>query len=305
MLPRPSSSGMIWALISSERGMGMSTGKAKNLGVIGFPIAHSLSPVMQNAALRQAGLAYSYIAMPVSPGDLPTAVAGLKSLGFRGFNVTIPHKTAILPLLDAIDEDARMIGAVNTVVCEDGRLVGHNTDATGFIGALRERSFSAAGKRVVILGAGGAARAALWGLIKEKAAAVALGVRNVRKAQDLVRSFRPFLSVVAFDWQEASFRQALSEAELLVNATPLGMSPAVEGCPPVDWSALPAGTLVYDIIYTPKETYLLREAARRGHPVLNGAMMLVGQGAAAFRYWTGQVADQGVMLSALRQSLGY
>ncbi len=283
----------------------MITGQTKNLGVIGYPIAHSLSPAMQNAALREAGLDYSYIAMPVAPEDLAAAVKGLQSLGFRGFNVTIPHKTAILPLLDTVDEDASMVGAVNTVVLEDGRLAGYNTDVAGFIGALREMGFSPKGKRAVLLGAGGAARAAVWGLIREGAAAISLGVRNPAKAQELVGQFPSFPALTAMDWQSDDFRQALAAADILVNTTPLGMAPRVEACPPVDWSCLRRETLAYDIIYTPEETRFLQMAAAHGCPTLNGVPMLVGQGAAAFHRWTGQEADRGVMREALRQALGH
>ncbi|MBQ1335799.1 MAG: shikimate dehydrogenase, partial [Selenomonadaceae bacterium] len=133
----------------------MYTGKTRNLGVMGWPIAHSLSPVLQNAAIEEAGLDYAYVALPVEPLKLPAAVEGLRALQFRGFNVTIPHKSAIMPLLDGIDEDARIIGAVNTVVNEDGFLRGYNTDAAGFIHALQDTGFEVAGKQVCVLGAGG------------------------------------------------------------------------------------------------------------------------------------------------------
>ena len=137
----------------------MIKGTTKNLGVMGWPIAHSLSPVLQNAAIAAADLDYTYMALPVKPEALAAAVNGLKALQFRGFNVTIPHKTAIMPLLDEIDEDARIIGAVNTVVNDDGKLTGYNTDVTGFIDAMLAREFNPKAKEVVLLGAGGAARA--------------------------------------------------------------------------------------------------------------------------------------------------
>ena len=148
----------------------MFTGKTKNLAVIGSPIEHSLSPAMQNAAIRAAGLDFVYVALPVLPEGLEDGVRGLLALGFRGFNVTIPHKSAIIPLLDEVDEAARAIGAVNTVVQEAGRLRGFNTDAEGFVEALLARGVSLAGKRAVLFGAGGAARAALYGLLRAGAA---------------------------------------------------------------------------------------------------------------------------------------
>lgn len=281
----------------------MFTGKTKNLGVIGCPVAHSLSPALHNAALQAAGLDYAYIAMPVEPASLGAAVAGLRSLGFRGVNVTIPHKTAVMEYLDTIDEDARIIGAVNTVVNDGGRLCGYNTDVLGFIQALKDAGFEPAGRQAVVLGAGGAARAVLWGLIKEKVSGIRIGVRNPAKAQPLAEEFAGTVPIEVFDWQQESFQRGLSQAELLVNTTPLGMYPRLEGMPPVDWQYVSPGTFVYDIIYTPARTLFLQQAAEHGCPVLNGEGMLAGQGAAAFQLWTGQPADIAVMKKALQQAL--
>ena len=281
----------------------MFSGRTKNLAVIGWPIAHSLSPVMQNAALQKAGLDFAYIALPVAPEDLSEAVRGLRALGFRGFNVTIPHKTAIIPLLDEVDAAARAIGAVNTVVLEEGRLRGCNTDAAGFIGALEARSFSPAGKRVVLLGAGGAARAVLWGLFQAGAAEIVIGVRNPQKARPLAEEFSRYGTIRLFEWHEESFRHAVRAAELVVNATSLGMAPEIEASPPIPWEEVQPGTFFYDIIYTPAETSFLRRAAAQGCPVLNGEGMLVGQGAAAFKLWTGKTADFAVMAEALHGAL--
>ena len=281
----------------------MFTGKTENLGVIGWPIAHSLSPVLQNAALRDAGLDYAYIALPVSPKDLPAAVEGLRAMNFRGFNVTIPHKTTIIPLLDEIDEDARIIGAVNTVINEKGRLRGCNTDAGGFIGALEEKGFHAEGRHVSILGAGGAARAVIWGLVKNKAKRISIGVRNPSKAGVVMEFFRKYTDIAVFFWESEEFRSELEKTELLVNTTPLGMHPAVDAMPSVDFDRLHPEAFVYDIIYTPSRTRLLKEAAALGHPVLNGEGMLAGQGAEAFRLWTGRNANAGLMKKTLREYL--
>lgn len=279
------------------------TGKTKNLAVIGSPIGHSLSPAMQNAAIRAAGLDYAYVALPVLPERLEDGVRGLRALGFRGFNVTIPHKSAILPLLDEADEAARAIGAVNTVVCEAGRLKGFNTDVEGFLGALAARRFSVEGKRVVLLGAGGAARAALYGLLRSGAAEVTLGVRNAPKARSLAEEFAQYGEVCALDWNEAAFEEAVRKAALVVNTTPLGMAPQTQAMPPVPWQAVHERTVFYDIIYTPAKTQFLQRAESLGCPTLNGEAMLVGQGAAAFRLWTGQEADFAVMTHALREAL--
>ena len=279
------------------------SGRTKNLGVIGWPIAHSLSPAMQAAAIVSAGLDYAYIAMPVRPDALPEAVAGLRSLGFRGFNVTIPHKSAVMELLDEIDEDARRIGAVNTVVNEDGRLLGYNTDVAGFLRGLSRQGVTVRGKRAVVLGAGGAARAALWGLLREGAGRVTVGVRNAAKAKEALADFAKDAEI--FPWDGGDFARALEAAELLVNTTPLGMTPRTEEAPPVDWARVRADAFVYDIIYTPGRTRFLREAEAHGHPVMNGVTMLVGQGAEAFSRWTGVRPDEGVMERALLEALGF
>ena len=281
----------------------MFTGKTKNLGVIGNPIVHSLSPVLQNAALACAGLDYAYIAMPVQSSALADAVQGIRALGFRGVNVTIPHKTAIMPLLDAIDEDARMIGAVNTVVNNDGHLTGYNTDVLGFMDALLEKGFMPEGKTAVLLGAGGAARAVIWGLLKHKVARICIGVRNPGKVQPLVEAFEQYAAIDVFHWESEAFQKVLSETDLLVNTTPLGMYPQVEAMPPVDWTCVAVRALVYDIIYTPGKTRFLQQAEQHGHKILNGEHMLAGQGAAAFELWTGQKADLAVMMEALRRAL--
>ena len=279
------------------------TGKTKNLAVIGSPIGHSLSPAMQNAAIRAAGLDYAYVALPVLPERLEDGVRGLRALGFRGFNVTIPHKSAILPLLDEADEAARAIGAVNTVVCEAGRLKGFNTDVEGFLGALAAHGFSVEGKRVVLLGAGGAARAALYGLLRSGAVEVTLGVRNAPKARPLAEEFAQYGEVCALDWNEAAFEEAVRKADLVVNTTPLGMAPQTQAMPPVPWQAVHERMFFYDIIYTPARTQFLQRAESLGCPTLNGEAMLVGQGAAAFRLWTGREADFAVMTHALREAL--
>nr|MBO6294230.1 shikimate dehydrogenase [Schwartzia sp. (in: firmicutes)] len=254
----------------------MVSGTTKNLGVIGWPIAHSLSPAMQAAAIRSAGLDYAYIAMPVRPEALPAAVEGLRSLGFRGFNVTIPHKSAVMALLDEVDEDARRIGAVNTVINENGRLLGRNTDVTGFLRGLSRQGVTVKGKRAVVLGAGGAARAVIWGLIREGAAGIVVGVRNASKAQEALEDFAAETEVLS--WDGDAFAGALASADILVNTTPLGMTPKTEEMPPVDWSRVQKDAFVYDIIYTPGCTRFLREAKAHGHRVTNGVAMLVGQG---------------------------
>lgn len=281
----------------------MFTGKTTNFGVIGYPIAHSLSPVMQNAGIQAAGLDCAYIAMPVAPESLPQAVAGLRSLNFHGWNVTIPHKQAIMDCLDEIHEDARIIGAVNTVHNDNGRLIGYNTDVTGFISAMKKHGFQPAGKAATLLGAGGAARAIIWGLIKEHVKSLTIGVRNVPKVQPMADSFREYLDIKVLDWHSEEFAARLPKTKLLINSTPLGMTPKVDAMPPVDWEKINPDTFVYDIIYTPAETLFLKTAREHGCQTLNGEEMLVGQGAEAFRIWTGHELPVDVMQEALHNAL--
>lgn len=282
----------------------MITGATKNLGVIGYPIAHSFSPCMQNAAIAAAGADYAYIALPVAPAALAAAVEGLRSCGFAGFNVTIPHKVAILPLLDALDESARAVGAVNTVRITDGRLCGYNTDGTGFVAALQKRGFAVAGSRVALFGAGGAARAVLWSLLRAGARSVTIGARDRAKARALAEAFAPEAeAIAALDWQDAAFAAQVAQVDLLVNATPLGMVPREDAAPPVDWAFVRPQAFVCDLIYNPARTCFLRAAEERGCAVMNGEGMLVEQGAAAFEIWTGQSAPTDVMYRALRQAL--
>lgn len=281
----------------------MIKGTTKNLGVMGWPIAHSLSPVLQNAAIEEAGLDYVYISLPVPPEKLKEAVAGLKAMQFTGWNVTIPHKQAIMAVLDAVDEDARIIGAVNTVVNREGHLTGYNTDCIGFMQPLSQHGFQPKGKEVTILGAGGAARAVVWGLLRAKVKRITLGVRNPVKAARLAEEFSAYGEIQVLHWEDGAFVDHLAMTDLLVNTTPLGMYPHVEGMPPVDWTKLKREALVYDIIYTPELTRFLSEAKEHGHEVINGEGMLAGQGAAAFALWTGVAPDIALMKRALREEL--
>lgn len=279
------------------------SGKTKNLGIFGYPVGHSFSPPMQNAALQAAGLDYAYIAMPVAPENLKDAVAGLRAMNFRGVNVTIPHKQAVMEYLDEIHEDAKIIGAVNTIVNDAGHLTGYNTDVIGFIDALKNKGFEPAGKNAVMVGAGGAARAIIWGLLKEDVRSIAIGVRNMPKVQPLADYFQEYIDIKLYDWNDDTFKDVLRAADLLINATPLGMTPKTDEMPPVDWDCISPSAFVYDIIYTPAETLFLRTARQKGCQTLNGEGMLVGQGAESFRLWTGVKPDQNVMATALRKML--
>ena len=281
----------------------MITGKTRLLAVIGAPIGHSLSPIIQNAALHAAGLDYVYAALPVRADALASAVRGLCDAGIAGFNVTIPFKTEIIPLLDALSEDARRIQAVNTVVIEDGRMVGHNTDVVGFLAGFAERGIALTGKKAVLIGAGGAARAALWGLLRSGVSSVAIGVRSVEKGAALAADFAADGDVRAVSFDDTAWIAACSDADLMVQTTPLGMTPHTEEMPPVDATMIKPSAVVYDLIYTPAETRFLREARARGCETINGETMLVAQGAEAFHLWTGVRPDMELMKRTLREEL--
>ena len=279
----------------------MISGKTQNLAIIGYPIEHTMSPVMQAAALEAAGLDYSYIAIPVPKGRLVPALDGLRALYFRGWNVTIPHKSAIMQFLDAIDPDAKLIGAVNTVVNDGGAITGYNTDVPGFLMSLVAEGFVLDNSRAVVLGAGGAARAVTWALCKRRAKSISIGVRNPEKAAVLAKDFAPFARIDVFDWHDDEFKAQLKDADILINTTPLGMSPNVDEMPPVDLSLLPKNALVYDVIYNPSKTKLLATAQNLGLRTINGEAMLAYQGAESFRLFTGVETDAQVMIDAVRK----
>ncbi|MBP2630704.1 MAG: aroE [Firmicutes bacterium] len=271
----------------------------RNLGIIGYPIGHSMSPNMHNAVIKALGLDYTYVAMPVEQEDIKPAVAKLKKLNFRGFNVTIPHKVAIMEHLDEIDQSARAIGAVNTVVNNDGKLTGYNTDYIGFIAPIKEMKFQITGKNALILGAGGAARAVLWGLISEKVSNITVVGRNMEKLSSLRDQFKEYFELQILDWNDDKYAERCKTADIIVNTTPLGMHPQINVCPPIDWSCVNKNALAYDLIYTPAVTNFLAQAKENGNVILNGKSMLVEQGAAAFKMWTGQEAPTQVMHDVL------
>lgn len=262
----------------------------RKAGVMGWPIAHSLSPVLHGHWLARYGVDGSYEAIPVEPGALPAALAGLAENGFRGVNLTVPHKEAALDCVDAIDDTARRIGAVNTIVVgDDGALSATNTDAYGLIENIRAGAASAleakfCGRPAVILGAGGAARAAVVGLADAGVAEIRIVNRTVARAaalSDLAGDSG--LPVSAHDWADAG--AALADAGLLINTSTLGMT----GQPPLDLdlARLPADAVVNDIVYAPLETGLLAAARARGNPVIDGLGMLLHQARAGFHAWFG------------------
>lgn len=259
----------------------MISGKAKVAGVIGWPVSHSLSPRLHNYWLNHYSIDGLYIPLPVKPEDCLEVVRMLPKMGIRGVNLTLPHKELVMPLVTDMDDDARAIGAVNTLMISyDGTIQGMNTDAYGFIKNIRPHIGTRKNK-VVVLGAGGAARAVCHALIKEGFAEIVLSNRTQAKADALAAHFAGRIQVRAWDLRN----QILEGADLLVNATSLGM----EGHEPLPLSldALPKTAVVTDIVYTPLVTSLLKGAKDRGNPVVDGLGMLIHQAVPAFKAWFG------------------
>lgn len=279
------------------------SGSAAVVGIIGRPVAHSLSPLMHNRAFRHLGLNWVYVPFEVREDDLARAVEGLRALSVRGFNVTVPHKTAVLPHLDELTPAAAAAGAVNTVIHRAGRLVGDNTDGSGFVRSLAEEAgFDPRGKQVVVLGAGGAARAVAVALAAAGCARVAVANRTSQKAHELAALVeRHGAEAAALPLERPALKQALCDAHLLVQTTSLGMAGS-EGLP-VDADLLRPPLLVADIVYRPLWTPLLQAALARGCAVLPGWGMLLYQGAEAFERWTGVPAPVGVMRQAVLDAL--
>jgi len=276
-------------------------GLTQLVGLLGWPVAHSKSPAMHNAAFAALGLNWAYVPLPVAPDQLSTAVAGLAALGFAGANVTVPHKQAVIPLMDTLTPAAQAIGAVNTLHRVEGRWLGDNTDAEGFIRALREGGVSPAGQRVVVLGAGGAARAVVYALGMAGAAEITIYNRTPAKAQTLVNALTVHLPHTPL---KARRRAAFSgEGDLFVNATAVGMYPHSGASPWPEGIPLPAGAAYYDLVYNPLETHFLAQARAAGGRAVAGLGMLVHQGAAAFARWTGREPDTHLMLEACLRTL--
>jgi shikimate dehydrogenase len=269
-------------------------------GVIGNPVEHSLSPAIHNAAFRKLGLNFVYLAWKVEA--VGAAINGLRALGnFRGASVTIPHKVAALPFLDRVDTTARHIGAINTIVSDQGALAGYNTDATGALRALREGGVELKGQRVVLVGSGGAARAIAFALAAEsglKQLSI-LGIDQKERAvlcADL-RS-KTALAVEDLPLNDSTLNETLPDAQVLIHCTPIGMSPKIEEtCVP--GRLLHAGLAVMDIVYNPRETRLLKEATRAGCKVIPGLEMFLHQAATQFELWTNRAAPTDVMRSVL------
>ncbi len=269
-------------------------------GVLGNPVEHSLSPAIHNAAFQHLGLNYVYLAFHVE--QLKEAVQGIRALGnLRGFSVTIPHKVSAMACLDTIDDTAKHIGAINTIVKTDGSLTGYNTDASGALQALRQANTALADKRILILGSGGAARAIAFGLALHEpiASMTILGIVDDERA-NLAADLRKnsTVSIEEAHLSEETLGRAIEQSQVLIHCTPLGMHPKVEHtCVPQD--QLKAHLTVMDIVYNPRETRLLREAREMGCATIPGLEMFLNQAVTQFELWTGQSAPTDVMREIL------
>ena len=273
------------------------SGKTRLCGIIGDPVEHTMSPVMHNAAFRQMGVDYLYVPFKVKQEELARAIDGVRALNIRGLNVTIPHKVTVIQFLDKLDHLAEKIGAVNTIVNDDGVLMGYNTDGAGFLQALLQKGIEPRGKNIVILGAGGASRAISFSLADRGAHLVILNrALELDWAEELASRISQIFAkeVEALELNRENLARVLDRANIVVNATSVGMTPNIDETP-VTSDLLKPGLIVFDIVYNPIKTRLLREAEAAGAKTISGLDMLVWQGALAFEKWTGLKAPVELM----------
>lgn len=274
--------------------------KAELVGVFGYPVAENPTVVMMEAAFRAMGLNWRYLTIEVKPDRLADALCGLKAFGMRGINLTIPHKIEVMKYLDEVAGDARLIGAVNTVVAKNGRLRGENTDGKGFLRSLKEQGgMPIAGSRVFLLGAGGAARSIAVELALAGAVHIVIANRTRARGEDLVRTLNEATPCRAefllWDRQLA----IPEDTDILVNATSIGLFPDIEALPDIDYRTIRSGLVVCDVIPNPPRTAFLKMAEARGAKTIDGLGMLVNQGVIGFELWTALKAPREVMMEAL------
>jgi shikimate dehydrogenase len=265
--------------------------KTQVLGLIGYPLGHSLSPLLHNQAIKELGLNYVYLAFEVEPANLREALEGIRALNVKGINVTIPFKEKVIPLLDEVDPLASQVGAVNTICNEGGYLKGYNTDVTGLRRMIEEDGeFNLKGKKAVVVGAGGAGRAAGFALCQAGIGEIYLLNRTLQKAMGVTAEWKQYYPGVSIDCgplEVKHYYSILKEADLLIDTTPIGMAPEVDVPPVIAEKALHPELLVIDLVYNPRETTLLKAARRVGADTLDGLGMLLYQGIESFKIWTG------------------
>jgi shikimate dehydrogenase len=279
------------------------SGKTQVCGVIGDPVEHSLSPAIQNAAFNHLKLDFVFLAFRVKAVELEDAMRGMRGLGIHGLNVTMPHKKAVTAFVDELDPTAKFLCAVNTILNRNGRLCGFNTDGVGALKALQENGATLSGKKVLLLGAGGAAKAITFSLAKEADELVLLN-RTPEKAKELAKSLNQILGkkVTGATLSPNAIQENLRDSDVLINATSVGMHPNASQSPVApEW--LKPDLTVMDIVYNPVETKLAKDAKAAGARVISGVEMLIHQGAASFEIWTGRSAPVEVMRKAALQKL--
>ncbi|MFX1296158.1 MAG: shikimate dehydrogenase [Promethearchaeota archaeon] len=280
------------------------TASTKILGIIGHPIEHSMSPIMHNAALRDLGLDYIYLVFDVPPIRLKEAVKGFKALNVEGLSVTLPHKETIIKLIDEIDSAAQTIGAINTIKNEDGIFIGKNTDGEGGKKAILDAGHDIIEKNILILGAGGAAKAICYTLAKD-ANKIVISNRTENRAKRLAMELKNKVDIhiEATNNSESTLRREIKTTDILINATPVGMYPLISKSP-INKEILHNQLLVFDLIYNPLETQLIRDAKLIGCKTLGGLDMLVNQGALAFEWWTNKKPNSTLMKEKILEYLG-
>lgn len=274
--------------------------KPELVGVFGSPVAENPTVVMMEAAFRHLGIDWRYLTIEVKPEDLAAAIRGMKAFNMRGINLTIPHKIEVMRYLDEIADDARLIGAVNTVVNNDGRLRGENTDGKGFVRSLQDAFGNViGGSHVFLLGAGGAARAIAVELALAGTAEITIANRNKAKGEALVATLNTETKCRAryLSWESAL--EIPKSVQILVNATSVGLFPNIDAAPSIDYSSIRSGMIVCDVIPNPPRSLFLRHAEECGAKTIDGLGMLVNQGVIGFKLWTGLDAPRPVMIEAL------
>ncbi|MBU1598727.1 shikimate dehydrogenase [bacterium] len=271
------------------------TGKTKIVGLMGYPVSHTISPAIHNAAFSTLGLDWIYLPFEVRPEYLKEAIFGLKPLGMAGVNITIPHKVQALAYMDALSEEAKIIGAINTIVVKEEGLFGDNTDGKGFISSIKETGFSVSKKRVVLIGAGGAGRAISISLAREGVQTIYISDTDKEKCESLIGYIKNRFDILTLEMKDLS---VIVDIDLLINATPCGMKE--DDHLPIDPSFIHPDLLVYDLIYNPQKTRLLEEAERKGAKTFSGLAMLVYQAALSFSAWTGIRPPIDVMMNAAK-----
>lgn len=269
-----------------ESAPGWPDAETKLLALLGYPVAHSLSPQMHNTAFRKLDMNFAYLAFPVPPGSLRAALQGLAAIGTAGANITIPHKETAFSLADEVTEEAIMAGAVNTLSFREGKIIGTNTDVEGFARSLEEAGVSARGVSALLFGAGGAARAVAVALLQQGAAEIYVANRTPERARELARALGE--KVYPLPLEERAIKPLAPRLGLVVNCTPLGMHPHPELSPWEEFARFSSGAVAADVVYHPRRTSFLRRAQEAGLKTVDGTGMLVHQASAAWRYWFGR-----------------